>query len=518
LGDFLDGKGSVEERQTLEAHLRSCPACVNQLIDLQELARLETKGEEPPIALVNELKRLVSGQEPAKAAAPSALERVTEALSAAWTAVWQWTSPRFIGEIVAASAVAVFILLLGPTLLRQQPPGSQGVGEQIKAVTELSAQEQSVLASLSQAPTGPDPLQQQLVSTLEKLPKNLLLEETRGVTNVEVYKKAAPATVLVVTDKGLGSGAVVSSQGEVLTNWHVIEGASRLAVVFKPQRGVEVKKELAFAATPIKVDQIADLALLKILAPPQNLKALPLGDIAEVEVGQDVHAIGHPDGEVWTYTTGIISQIRPSYQWTGSDNLLHQSKVIQTQTALNPGNSGGPLLNDQAEIIGINSFRREGEGLNYAVAVDVIKTFLQQARSAAAPSAPASRPLSYRMETYGPNIVGVYINARVPPPDVWFVYGDSREYPVYAAMGSMKGTEINTVIQGGDPRWHSLAYYFDVNCDGAIDLIGYSSKGDGTVDRYRLPEGPLQVAGLAKELAEAFQRGIIPYSQVQVCR
>ena len=269
------------------------------------------------------------------------------------------------------------------------------------------------LTSLSLAPAGPDPLQKQIVSILEKLPKNLLLEETRGATNVEVYKKAAPATVLVATDKGLGSGAVISDTGEVLTNWHVIQGASRIAVVFKPQNGIEVKKELAFAATPIKVDQEIDLALLKIQSPPQNLKALPLGDMAKVEVGQDVHAIGHPDGEVWTYTAGLISQIRPNYQWTGADGLLHQSTVIQTQTALNPGNSGGPLLNDRAEIIGINSFRGEGEGLNYAVAADVVKGFLQRPTGTAiAPSTSASRPSSYRTESYGPNIVGVYINAR----------------------------------------------------------------------------------------------------------
>ena len=519
LGDFLDGKLSAEEQQSLETHLRNCPSCINRLIDLRELALLAKEGDTPPPALATKLKRLalflVTGEE----TSPSVLERTKAALSAIWTAVWEWTTPRFLGEVAAAAAVAVFIVFLGPTLLQQQPPSIQSGGTQIKATTELNTQEQSVLTSLSLAPAGPDPLQKQIVSILEKLPKNLLLEETRGATNVEVYKKAAPATVLVATDKGLGSGAVISDTGEVLTNWHVIQGASRIAVVFKPQNGIEVKKELAFAATPIKVDQEIDLALLKIQSPPQNLKALPLGDMAKVEVGQDVHAIGHPDGEVWTYTAGLISQIRPNYQWTGADGLLHQSTVIQTQTALNPGNSGGPLLNDRAEIIGINSFRGEGEGLNYAVAADVVKGFLQRPTGTAiAPSTSASRPSSYRTESYGPNIVGVYINARVPPPDVWFVYGDSKEHPSYAATGSVTGTEINTVIQGGDPQWRSLAYYFDVDCDGKIDLIGYSSKGDGTIDRYRLPEGPLQVAGLAKDLAQALQQHLIPYPQLRVCR
>ncbi len=518
LGDFLDGKGSAEEKHALESHLRGCPSCVNRLIDLRELARLEQEGEEPPVALINELKRLVPAREPVKASAPPAVDRVVEALSAAWAAMWQWVSPRFIGEIIAASAVAVFILFLGPTLWRQQPPGAQGGGEQIKAATDLTAQEQRVLASLSLAPAGPDPLQKQLVSTLEKLPKNLLLEETRGATNVEVYKKAAPATVLVVTDQSLGSGAVISDQGEVLTNWHVIQGASRMAVVFKPRKGVEIKKELAFAATLVKVDQVADLALLQIQAPPQNVSVLPLGEMTDLEVGQDVHAIGHPDGEVWTYTTGIVSQVRPNYQWTGADKLLHQSNVIQTQTALNPGNSGGPLLNDRAEIIGINSFRGEGEGLNYAVAVDVVKAFLQRTESRAAAPVPSPRAASYRTEPYGTNIVGVYINARVPPPDVWFVYQDSGKQLAYSARGSRTPTQIDTVIQGADSEWKSLLYYFDADCDGQIDLIGFDSNGDGTIDRYDLPREPFPLASLAPELTQALQQGTIPYSQLRMCQ
>lgn len=516
LGDFLDGKVSAKEKQSLEAHLRVCPSCINRLIDLRELALLAKEGEAPPRALSKKLKRLALFLVTGKETGPSVWERITTVLAAIWAAAWQWTSPRFIGEIVAASAAAVLLVFLFTTPVQH---GTQEGKEAITAFTALTPQEQSVLQSLSAVPAGPDPLQQQIVSTLEKLPKTLLVEETRGATNVEVYKKAAPATVLVVTDQSLGSGTVISSQGEVLTNWHVIQGASRIAVVFKPQRGVEVKKELAFAATPVKVDQITDLALLQIQTPPQTLRVLALGDIAKVEVGQDVHAIGHPEGEVWTYTTGIISQIRPRYQWQGADGLLHQSTVIQTQTALNPGNSGGPLLNDQGEIIGINSFRGEGEGLNYAVAADVVKGFLQRpASTAAAPSAPAPRPSSYRTEAYGPNIVGMYINARVPPPDVWFVYGESRAQPAYAATGRETGSEINTVILGGDPQWQSLAYYFDTNCDGVIDLIGYSSKGDGTIDRYRLPEGPLRVADLAKELAQALNQHLIPYPQLRICR
>ena len=101
--------------------------------------------------------------------------------------------------------------------------------------------------------------------------------------------------------------------------------------------------------------------MLKVEAPSRLLHPLSMGDISKLEVGDDVHAIGHPEGEVWTYTTGTISQIRPKYEWK-DENITHSATVIQTQTAINPGNSGGPLLNNKAQVIGINSFQHGGGG------------------------------------------------------------------------------------------------------------------------------------------------------------
>ncbi len=246
-----------------------------------------------------------------------------------------------------------------------------------------------------------------------------------------------------------------------------------------------------------------------------------------------MHAIGHPKGEAWTYTTGTISQIRPGYQWR-TEGLLHQGTVIQTQTALNPGNSGWPLLNDRAEIIGVNSFIKEGEGLNYAAAVDVVKEFLQKAENppllstsrpaAPSPSRPAAPPVqrpgasAYRMEPFGQHIVGVYVDACVPPPDVWLVYLDSgREHPAYAAKGNKASTRIDTIIVGADPQWQVLVYYFDTDCDGVIDLVGYDTGGDGKIERYRQPPQSLRITDLAKELVIALHDGTIPYSQVETC-
>ncbi len=305
----------------------------------------------------------------------------------------------------------------------------------------------------------------------------------------------------------------------MVTNWHVVSDAKQVAVVFKPEHGVEIRKELVFSTILIKVDEVADLALLRIVHPPKDVPYLLLGDVTKVEVGQDAHSIGHPRGEVWTYAVGAVSQIRPGYEWKGPDGLPHRSKVIQTQTAINPGNSGGPLLNDRAEIIGINSFRREGEGLNYAVAADVVGTLLQSVEGRAAPSAPrAVAPAVQRTEQYTPNIVGAYTSSSAAPPDLWFVYRGARTgAAAYAALGSVRKAQIDTIIKPEDPTWGSRVYYFDTDCDGQVDLIGRDQPGSQGIETYQHPREPLQLSVLGSELATALKQHKIPYSQVHFC-
>jgi hypothetical protein len=127
----------------------------------------------------------------------------------------------------------------------------------------------------------------------------------------------------------------------------------------------------------IKVDEVADLALLRVEKVPASIEPIAIGDLTDVAVGDDVHAIGHPTGEAWTYTRGVISQIRPAYEWiSDGTDVSHKANVIQTQTPINPGNSGGPLITSTGKLAGVNSFKSKGEGLNFAIANDEVRRFI----------------------------------------------------------------------------------------------------------------------------------------------
>lgn len=197
-------------------------------------------------------------------------------------------------------------------------------------------------------------------------------EISRG-SGADVFAKAIPSVVKVLTNEGFGTGVIISGKGFILTNYHVISGYGTVGILFSTSSsGNDV-----VLADVVRFDQVADLALLKLKMDRAGL--LPINPTkGEVRIGEEVHAIGHPLGEDWTYTRGYVSQIRKDYSWQASATDHHVADVIQSQTPISPGNSGGPLLNDNSELIGINSFgKTEGQNLNYSVAMSTVARFLK---------------------------------------------------------------------------------------------------------------------------------------------
>ncbi|MCO5315063.1 MAG: trypsin-like peptidase domain-containing protein [Solirubrobacterales bacterium] len=171
-----------------------------------------------------------------------------------------------------------------------------------------------------------------------------------------------------------GSGFLIDSEGHMVTNNHVIDGASKVTVKLGDD-------ETSYKAEVVGADPSTDLALLKVDAPESALHPLVLGDSDAVKVGDPVVAIGNPFGLDRTVTTGIVSALQREIQSTNNASI---SNVIQTDAAINPGNSGGPLINADGEVIGVNSQIATGNsgggnvGIGFAVPSSTVKDVVEQ--------------------------------------------------------------------------------------------------------------------------------------------
>jgi S1-C subfamily serine protease len=197
--------------------------------------------------------------------------------------------------------------------------------------------------------------------------------------NVRIYKQAAPAVANIVTKtveydfffnpvpvEGAGSGFLIDADGHILTNYHVVQGAETIEVTLGDQS--------RFKAKMIGADTRNDIALIKIDPKGRKLAPLPLGDSRNLLVGQRVLAIGNPFGFQSTLTTGVVSSLGRTVQ-TGENTFIDEA--IQTDAAINRGNSGGPLLNSRGEVIGINSaiFSPSGTtaGIGFAIPINTAR-------------------------------------------------------------------------------------------------------------------------------------------------
>ncbi|HXE34538.1 MAG TPA: trypsin-like peptidase domain-containing protein [Verrucomicrobiae bacterium] len=197
--------------------------------------------------------------------------------------------------------------------------------------------------------------------------------------NVRVYRQASAAVANILTKateydffmdpvpvEGAGSGFVIDSRGYILTNFHVVQEAQSIEVVLGDRT--------RYSAKFIGADQRNDVAMIKIEPKGKTLVALPLGDSSKLQVGQKVLAIGNPFGFQSTLTTGVVSALGRTVQTSQSTFI---DEAIQTDAAINRGNSGGPLINSHGEVIGINSaiYTPSGTtaGIGFAIPVNTAK-------------------------------------------------------------------------------------------------------------------------------------------------
>jgi S1-C subfamily serine protease len=201
--------------------------------------------------------------------------------------------------------------------------------------------------------------------------------------SIEVYRNVSPGVAFINTTsvretmfgaqegRGNGSGSVIDTNGHILTNYHVVEGAQKLTVSFGGEK--------VYDATYVGGDPDTDLAVIKITPPAAGLTVVSLGDSDKLVVGQKVLAIGNPFGLDRTLTTGVISGLQRPIR---ARNNRPIDAAIQTDASINPGNSGGPLLDKFGKMIGINSQILSpaggSVGVGFAVPVNTAKRVIPQ--------------------------------------------------------------------------------------------------------------------------------------------
>jgi S1-C subfamily serine protease len=346
----------------------------------------------------------------------------------------------------------------------------------------------------------------QSFSTVDKLSKNSKIPEEflfRG-SGSNIYSTYSSSVFYIQNEKSksIGTGSLIDSEGLILTNYHVIQKSDEVKVWLKPDSNNKYRD--FYSGKVIYANKAKDLALIKVNGLPKNIKVIQLGDTADLKIGDDVYAIGHPHGLPWSFTKGLVSQIRSNFKWGYDKTNCCEAKVIQTQTPINPGNSGGPLFNADGKLVGINTYKSQGENLNFAVSADDAKEFIRN-----------KSQYIYKLESSGSGssdqnqnrAVTDWVLKKFPDAlpssskkdgiiDMWFLKNAKtgkydRAFVDIKRRGFVDGLLVDT---RGDGKWG--AFYVDEDGRGhwtkvliynqqqKLEAIGYIYNNDGKVDRW----------------------------------
>ncbi len=320
----------------------------------------------------------------------------------------------------------------------------------------------------------------------------------RGTAGKAIYSQYADSVVYIgnLETKSIGSGSLIDKSGLILTNWHVTDKAETVGVWIKPKSGPMDEKTLftkidPYLGTVVAESIMLDLSIIKISNHPKSMKVIPFGFLKDIGVGDDVYAIGHPAGLPWTFTKGSISQIREDHKWKYVDGSEHVATLIQTQTPISPGNSGGPLFSEKGKLVGVNTLKAGGENLNFAVAIKHVKAFIKK------------NPYLKTINPAEPSIKKNYPNAKVQDYnkngtiDTWYIdenkngkidmaFIDDNEDGMIEAIlldDNENGIwEIQTIDDDNNGKPDRIL--IDENEDKKMDIVGFDYDQDGTWDKF----------------------------------
>ena len=322
--------------------------------------------------------------------------------------------------------------------------------------------------------------------TSRKIVRRSKRTKYKGIA-VNIFKNNVNAVVYIGNEKknGIGTGSIIDRNGTIITNWHVVGNAKKLHIWLLPNDpekmdGRLLMNEPNFVGTVINRNKRKDLALVKVEGFPKNIKVIQFGKTSNVPVGSTVYAIGHPSGEAWTFSSGMVTQIRPNYKWNYEDSS-HKANVIQHEVPTNPGNSGGPLLDEKGLMVGVNSFARiNAQLINFSVAIEEVEEFLKEEITEDKPE--------YIKKKKKPT----YITRKCKEKSKYLKKKCQKEQSFKHGVG-IKKTYPNAISGDANNNGIEDTWYVDENKNGKIDTAFVDDNEDGIIEAIMLDENENQV-------------------------
>ena len=323
----------------------------------------------------------------------------------------------------------------------------------------------------------------------------------------KAFKTAAASVVYIITDTRTGTGLVTNEQGFIVVDAHVIKDAQTVAAVFRPRNIADIGKNLIITANVMKIDLENDLAVLKLPHPPRNIRPATFGDMAKVNVGEQVFSIGLPTPRGWVYSEAIVTALNSPPVWSEeySNRIRHtevRSATMTVRSDTRLGSAGGPMLNTNGAIIGLKAMYDPETLHTYVIPADAITSFLDTLPATTEISnledsaSWATRTLTaWRkngiLKQFDTNDDGIIDRIGIDSDqnryvDAWIVDEDQNGAPDYIARDVDKNGrhEKRAYDRDGDGTYET--HYFDHNNDDQADVIGTDVDGDGIVDTFAL--------------------------------
>ena len=301
-------------------------------------------------------------------------------------------------------------------------------------------------------------------------------------TAQNIYKNNVEAVVWIGNkkEKGNGTGSIINNKCEIITNWHVVGNAKKLYIWLLPDDPKKMDERLlmyepSFTGTVINRNKRKDLALVKVEGLPKNIKIIRFGKTSDIPVGSTVYSIGHPSGEAWTFSSGMVTQIRPNYKWD-YESSSHKANVIQHEVPTNPGNSGGPLLDENGLMVGVNSFvRLDTQLINFSVAIEEVEAFLKEEIKEDKPE--------YIKKKKKPT----YITKKCKEKTKYLQKKCVKKQTSKAGDG-IKKTYPNAIPGDANNNGIEDTWYVDENKNGKIDTAFVDDNEDGIIEAIMLDD------------------------------